>query len=79
MDKTGKWVGPLDFGYCGPDCPIYPDDTMTSWNHDDKTIEMSLQYDISDLIMIMINVYSFLITGILILLLFLTILLPATG
>ena len=28
-----------NWGYCGPDCPRYPDDTMTSWHLDDKTLE----------------------------------------
>ena len=64
-------------GVCGPDCPLHPDDNIR--HLEDKTLKVSLQYTNTELIMNMINVYSFLITGILILFLFLTILLPATG
>ena len=74
MDENGEveiW------GVCGPECPDH-DDNDNIRHLDDKTLKMSLQYDNTEL-MNMINVYSFLITGILILFLVLTILLPATG
>ena len=76
MDENGVLSG-ANWGYCGPECPHHPDDNIRYL--EDKTLKMSLQYDNTELIMNMINVYSFLITGILILFLVLTILLPATG
>ena len=75
MDENGEveiW------GVCGPECPDWNDNDNIR-HLDDKTLKMSLQYDNTELIMNMIKVYSFLITGILILFLVLTILLPATG
>ena len=81
MDENNQIVSD-HWGYCGPDCPQQEVEHQVPeriWYQDDQTLKMSLHYDNTELIMNMLNVYGFLIMGILILCLVLTFLLPATG
>ena len=64
----------LDYNnFSGPDCPD------TFWHLDDETLKVSLQYDNTELIMNILNVYGYLVMGFLVCFLVLTILLPFTG
>ena len=68
--ETGSW------GYCGPDCRSH-EETVT-WEKE-ESIKMTLQYDNTVDLRIGLEIYGYLLSGVVLVGLILTMLIPAMG
>ena len=68
--ETGSW------GYCGPDCRSH-EETVT-WEKE-ESIKMTLQYDNSVNLRTWLKIYGYLLSGVVLVGLILTMLIPAMG
>ena len=77
-DENERYVSGSGFwGYCGPECLTHEEAINNPWSTD-ETVQMTLQYD-NTALWTGLELYGYLLTGILIVGLILTTVLPAFG